>query len=113
MTVLCMDYFGAQGADPPDPVGAGHAPGPPWAWSLPVLHHRLRQGVQSKEAHKQPRGPPGHRISALVVIAVDLLKEWDFHADLQSGPSHPVRPRGTLALTMLAQNLTHTDDDLG
>ena len=75
MTVLCMDYFGAQGADPPDPVGAGHAPGPPWAWSLPVLHHRLRQGVQSKEAHKQPRGPPGHRISALVVIAVDLLKE--------------------------------------
>ena len=31
-----MDYFGAQGAHPPDPVGAGHAFGPPWAWSHPL-----------------------------------------------------------------------------
>jgi hypothetical protein len=30
---------------------------------------------KSKEAREQSRGPPGHRISALVVIAVDLLKE--------------------------------------
>jgi hypothetical protein len=26
-------------------------------------------------ARKQSRGPPGHRISALVMISVDLLKE--------------------------------------
>ena len=31
--VPCMNYFGAQGTDPPDPEGAGHAFGPPWAWS--------------------------------------------------------------------------------
>src|SRR5262249_16933317 len=31
--------------------------------------------VLKQEARKQSRGPPGHRISALVVIAVDLLKE--------------------------------------
>ena len=30
--------FGAQGAEPPDPVGAGHTFGPPWAWSLSPLH---------------------------------------------------------------------------
>ena len=31
--VRCMHYFGAQGTAPADPVGAGHAFGPPWAWS--------------------------------------------------------------------------------
>ena len=27
LKVACNDYFGAQGAEPPDPVGAGHALG--------------------------------------------------------------------------------------
>jgi hypothetical protein len=51
------------------------APARLWATMRVVSAHRFARGVQSKEARKQPRGPPGHRISALVVIAVDLLKE--------------------------------------
>jgi hypothetical protein len=39
------------------------------------LHHLCAIGAKSKKARKQSRGPLGHRISALVVIAVDLLKE--------------------------------------
>jgi hypothetical protein len=42
---------------------------------LAPLYITISPGAQSKEARKQSRGHPGHRISALVVIAVDLLKE--------------------------------------
>src|SRR5262245_22294772 len=40
LKVLCIDNFGAQGAEAPDPVGAGHALGPPWAWSQFALHQQ-------------------------------------------------------------------------
>src|SRR5262245_37701416 len=40
-----------------------------------VSAHCFARGAQSKEARKRSCWPPGHRISALVVIAVDLLKE--------------------------------------
>jgi len=33
-----MDYLGAQGTGIQTSVGAGHALGPPWAWSRPPLH---------------------------------------------------------------------------
>src|SRR5262245_41511239 len=44
--------------------GRGASRGPPAA-----------PGAEGKETRKRTRGSPGHRISALVVIAVDLLNE--------------------------------------
>jgi hypothetical protein len=55
-----------------------------------VSAHRFARAAQSKEARKQPHGPPGHRISALVVISVAALDgagNCEFVADIKEHKS--------------------------